>query len=170
MPKSYIDEPNRFAPPLYFKEPLNAPTILKSEIQNPLSSMRNEKAYSSDKISAETLKALDHFGLELLGYLQMQFTIKEFFPDKLYKSTFTTLPKKSGAVDCENFRATSIMSLVTKVIFRVIIPRIRNKIHPEISTEQYGFMNDKETKNAIFVLRMLSERAIQMQQTMYLLC
>ena len=49
------DEPNRSATPLYFKEPLNAPTILKSEIQNPLSSMRNGKALGSDKISAETL-------------------------------------------------------------------------------------------------------------------
>ena len=48
------------------------------------------------------------------------------------------------------------------------MPRIRNKIHPEISTEQYGFMKDKGTKNAIFVLRMLSEQAVQMQQTMYL--
>ena len=40
--------------------------------------------------------------------------------------------------------------------------RIRYKIHPEISTEQYGFMKNKGTKNNIFVLR------IQMQQTMYL--
>ena len=46
--------------------------------------------------------------------------------------------------------------------------RIRNKMHPEISTEQYGFMKDKRIKNAIFVLRMLSERAIQMQQKMHL--
>ena len=60
------------------------------------------------------------------------------------------------------------MSHVTKVILRVIMLRIRNKIHPEICTEQYGFMKDKGTKNAIFVLRMLSERAIQMQQKMYL--
>ena len=60
------------------------------------------------------------------------------------------------------------MSHVTKVIFRVIMLRIRNKIHPGISTEQYGFMKDKGTKTPFFVLRMLSERAIQMQQTMYL--
>ena len=59
------------------------------------------------------------------------------------------------------------MSHVTKVILRVIMLRIRNKIHPEISTEQYGFLKDKGT-NAIFVLCMLSEWAIQMQQTMYL--
>ena len=60
------------------------------------------------------------------------------------------------------------MSQVTKVILRVIMLRIRNKMHMEIYTEQYGFMKDEETKNAIFVLRMLSERAIQMQQTIYL--
>ena len=46
--------------------------------------------------------------------------------------------------------------------------RIRNKIHLKISTEQYRFMNKKGAKNAMFVLRMLSKPAIQMQQTMYL--
>ena len=79
-----------------------------------------------------------------------------------------TIPKKLGALNCESFCAISIMSHVTKVILRVIMLRIRNKIHPEISTVQYGFMKDKGTKNAIFVLCMLSERPIQMQQTMYL--
>ena len=141
--KELYDEPNRCAPPLYFKEPLIGSTILKSEIPNALSSIRNGKALGSDKISAETLKALNHFGVELLQLL-------------------------AGAVDCENFRTISIMSHMAKAILRVIMLRIRNKIHPEISTEQYGFMKDKGTKNAIFVLRMLSERAIQMQQTMYL--
>ena len=42
--KELYDEPNTSVPPLYFKEPLNGPTILKSEIQNALSSMRNGKA------------------------------------------------------------------------------------------------------------------------------
>ena len=60
-----------------------------------------------------------------------------------------------------------MMSHVIRVILRVIMLRIRNKIHPKISTKQYGFMKDKETKNAIFVLCMLSKRAIQMPQTMY---
>ena len=55
------------------------------------------------------------------------------------------------------------MSNVTKVIFRYITLRIRNNVLPEISTEQYGFMKDKGTKNAIFVLSILSERVIQMQ-------
>ena len=44
--------------------------------------------------------------------------------------------------------------------------RIRNKEHLEIFW-QYGCIKDKGTKNAIFVIRMLSEWAIQMQWTMY---
>ena len=65
--KEFYDEPNRSAPPLYFKEPLNGPTILKSEIQNALSSMRDGKALGSDKIFAEILKTLNHFSLELVN-------------------------------------------------------------------------------------------------------
>ena len=42
--KELYDEPNRSVLSLYFKEPLNGSTILKGEIQNALSSMRNEKA------------------------------------------------------------------------------------------------------------------------------
>ena len=152
--KELYDEPNRSTLPLYFKEPLNGPTILKSEIQNALSTMRDGKALGSDKISAETLKALNHFGLEML--LANAIYNKGVFPDGHNKSTFITIPKKSGAVNCENFRTISILSHVTKVILQVIMLRIRNKIHLEISTEQYGFMKDKGTKNAIFVLCMLS--------------
>ena len=64
------------------------------EIQNALSSMRNEEALGSDKITVETLKALDHFGLEILQLLANAIYNKGVFPHKLYKSTFITLPKK----------------------------------------------------------------------------
>ena len=59
--KGLYDYPNRSVPPLYFKEPLNGPTILKSKIQNAFLSMRSGKALGSDKIFAETLKATRSF-------------------------------------------------------------------------------------------------------------
>ena len=55
--------------------------------------MRNGKAFGSDKISAETLKALNHFGLELLQLLANAIYNKGVFPHELYKSTFITIPK-----------------------------------------------------------------------------
>jgi len=54
------------------------------------------------------------------------------------------------------------MSQVAKVILRVLLARARRKIRERIAEEQYGFMPDKGTRNAIFILQMLSERAIEM--------
>ena len=60
------------------------------------------------------------------------------------------------------------MSHLTKVMLRVLMNRMRNKILPEISQTQFGFMADKGTRNAIFALRTLMERAIEVQKDLYL--
>ena len=57
---------------------------------------------------------------------------------------------------------------LTKVMLRVLMNRMRNKILPEISETQFGFMTDKGTRNAIFSLRTLMERAIEVQNDLYL--
>ena len=46
--------------------------------------------------------------------------------------------------------------------------RMKNKIRPEIAKEQYGFTPDKSTRNAIFILRMLIERVIEVKHDIYL--
>ena len=60
------------------------------------------------------------------------------------------------------------MSHLTKVMLRVLINRMRNKILPDRSETQFGFMADKGTKNAIFSLRTLMERAIGVQKDLCL--
>ena len=50
---------------------------------------------------------------------------------------------------------------------RIIMNRARNRIIPEIGKEQCGFIQDSGTRNAIFMMRMLSERAIEMQKHIY---
>ena len=74
------------------------------------------------------------------------------------------IPKKIETIECELHRIISLMSHVTKIILRVIMIRARHKIRPEVSEEQYGFMQDKGTRNAIYILRVLLERAIEMQE------
>ena len=59
------------------------------------------------------------------------------------------------------------MSHITKILLRVCINRMRTKINFEISEEQYGFQPDKGTRNAIYILRMISERAIEMQNPIF---
>ena len=55
-----------------------------------------------------------------------------------------------------------------KLLLKIVLQRLRRKILPEIPQTQFGFMKDRGTSNAIFVLRTLGERAIEHQQDLYL--
>ena len=60
------------------------------------------------------------------------------------------------------------MSHITKILLKILMARMRNKITPEIAEEQCGFVKDKGTRNAIYMLRTLTERAIEIQRGLYL--
>ncbi|GFO12960.1 endonuclease-reverse transcriptase [Plakobranchus ocellatus] len=60
------------------------------------------------------------------------------------------------------------MSDITKILLKIIILRIKNKIKPEIAEEQCGFVEDKGTSNAICVLLTLIERPLEVQKDVYL--
>ncbi|GFO02556.1 LINE-1 reverse transcriptase [Plakobranchus ocellatus] len=59
------------------------------------------------------------------------------------------------------------MSHITKILLKIIMLRIRNKIKPEIAGEQCGFVEDKGTSNAIYILGTLIERALEAQKEIY---
>ena len=82
----------------------------------------------------------------------------------LCESVFVTIPKVEGTLECSKHRTISIMSQITKIMLRVILTRIRAKIRPQISQQQFGFMARKGTRNAIFTLRVLAERAIDVKK------
>ena len=48
--------------------------------------------------------------------------------------------------------------------YKDIVGRARSKVRKEISEEKYGFMDERGTRNAIFVMRLMAERAIEMQK------
>ena len=89
------------------------------------------------------------------------------FPNELNKSIFIALPKVNGTIKCEKHRTISLMSHVTKLVLRIVINRIRGRPLDEIAPVQYGFMPDKGTGNAIFVLRRLVERSVEKQRDVY---
>ena len=68
---------------------------------------------------------------------------------------------------CSKHRTLSIMSQITKILLRVILKRIRAKIRPQISDEQFGFVARKGKSNALFTLRVITERAIEVQKDVF---
>ena len=71
----------------------------------------------------------------------------------------------------EKHRTISLMSHITKLVLRIVINRIRGRTLQEVSPEQYGFMPDKGTRNAMFVLKrpvaIFVERSVEKQKDVY---
>ena len=150
------------------RKTIEGPEILKSEVRAALQKMKRKKAAGPDEVIMEMIDALEDFGIEkLTKVLNVVYDSGEI-PEDLSKSIFIALPKKPGAIECELHRTISLMSHVTKILLRILMMRARCRIRPEIGKEQFGFVQDAGTRNAIFVLRMLSERAIEMQKDLYI--
>ena len=150
------------------KKNIDGPKILISEVRTAMSKMKNNKAAGPDEIVAEMVSALDDFGIQKLTECLNEIYDTGVIPEELSKSIFIALPKKAGAIECELHRTISLMSHINKILLRIIMLRARSRIMPEIGEEQCGFVQDAGTRNAISMLRTMSERAIEMQKDLYI--
>ncbi|GFR64021.1 endonuclease-reverse transcriptase [Elysia marginata] len=142
--------------------------ILEDEVRSAIRKMKTGKATGPDGVSIELIEALEDYGTEQVTALLNSIYETGNIPADISKSIFVALPKKPGAVECEHHRTISLMSHITKILLRVIMMRVRNKIKPEIAAEQCGFVEGKGTTNAVFTLRVLIERALEVQKDVYL--
>ncbi|KAG1682425.1 Craniofacial development protein 2 [Nymphon striatum] len=144
-------------------------TILETEVRFAISSMLDNKAPGGDGLTTEVLKAMNDKGISRITKLLNDIYENGHVPEGLTESIFVQLPKKPATVKCEEYRTISLMSHLTKVLLKVIMNRSRKVIEEEISEEQYGFRKDKGTRDAIFNLRVLCDRAIEVQKKIYIL-
>ena len=107
---------------------IEGPNILKSEVRTAIKMMRKNKAAGPDGVVIEMIETLEEYGVDKLTEIINKIYDDGKFPEDLSKSIFITLPKKPGAVDCEQHRTISLMSPVTKIILRVLLLRSRSRI------------------------------------------
>ena len=138
--------------------------ILKHEVEAACREMKKGKATGQDGISIELIEALGDRGIDALTKIFNVIYYKGELPEELRKSVFITLPKKAGAIDCEHHRTICIMSQATKMLLRIMMKRMRSIMSREIGKEQFGFVKDKGTVNAIFTLKSILQRSIEKQK------
>ena len=146
---------------------MEGPSILKCEIEKAMRKMKTGKAAGEDGIVVEMLRAMGDWGTKQIMQITSFMHDTGEMPKQMRKSLFVTIPKKTGTLECAKHRTIAISSQVSKISLRVVMERMRGRIRQEVGREQFGFMEGKGTANAIFVLRMISERSIEMQKDLY---
>ena len=81
------------------------------------------------------------------------------WPQDWSSSIFIPLPKKDDLLQCCNYLTIALVSHASKILLRIILDRIQNKLKVEISDEQAGFRPKRGTRDQITNLRIIMEKA-----------
>ena len=76
--------------------------------------------------------------------------------------------KKRDQSLCENYRPICLSFVVYKVYTRILEQRLRAYVKPHMEEEKAAFRPLRQTKNHIFSLRMVTEKALDQGQNIYL--
>ena len=129
--------------------------------------MKTNKSPGIDEIKTEMLKALDKTNTRLLASFFNRVYKVATIPGDMNDSIFLRIPEKLKAIACREFRIISLMSDFLKLIQRVILKRIKQRIEKEISDMQSCFMKGKGTREGIFNMRTICERYLAMNKHIY---
>ena len=67
---------------------------------------------------------------------------------------------------CKNWRGITLMSVVSKVMGRIVIDRIRTGVESKLRKKQAGFRPGRGTTEQIFIFRNIIEQSIEWQSSL----
>ena len=82
----------------------------------------------------------------------------ENIPTKWKQGLIIKLAKKGNLKECKNSRGITLLSVVSKILGRIIIDRVRNGVDQRLRKEQAGYRRGRGTTDQVFVLRNIVEQ------------
>jgi hypothetical protein len=126
--------------------------------------MRNEKATEEDDVPGDVLKFLGEDGLRLMTQLINSVYVSGEWPRHFIEVTMIALKKKPKATKCSDHRTISIIVHAAKIVARILRRRIERKTEDVLGEEEFGFRRGKGTRDAIGMLRIISERNLAIDE------
>ena len=121
-----------------------------------------------DSITAELLKADIEFSTKKVHQLLQKIWKQEKIPKNWKKGLIIKIAKKGNLKDCKNSRGITLLSVVGKILGRIIIDRIRRGIDSRLRKEQAGYRRGRGTTEQVFILRNIIEQVNEWQATLHL--
>jgi hypothetical protein len=126
-------------------------------VEKAIKEMRNKKATGDDDISGDVLKLLGG-GLKIMKKLINNIYETGEWPKDFTEVKMITLKKKPQATKCSGRRTISLIAHTAKIVAKVLRRRIEKKMEDVFGEDQFGFRRKKGTRDAVEMLRIISER------------
>ena len=140
--------------------------IFREGVRTGLKKTKKGKAQGPDDIPVEAWIALGNKGVGFLVNFFNRLLRGEKIPDEWRRSVLVPLYKgKVYIKECGNYRGIELMSHTMKLWERIIEARIRKEM--TIAEQQFRLMPGRSTTDAIFCLRMLSQKWTEGQKAVH---
>ena len=140
------------------------PYILQSEVEKAIKEMRNKKTTEDEDVPGDVLKLLGEGGLKIMTKLMNTIYETGEWPKDFTEDTMITLKKKPQATKCSDHRTISLIARTAKISAKILRRRIEKKIEDVVEEDQFGFRRGKGTRDAVGMLRITSERTLEIDE------
>jgi len=135
------------------------PTPLVEEVREAMKKLKNQKSPRCDEIPAELWKATGENGIRLMHRICRQ------WPTEWTKLVLAPIPKSGNLQDCNNYRNVSLICHASRVLLHIILNRLRQYPERQLPEEQTGFHAGRGTRDALFIMQVMIEKLIDLENT-----
>ena len=83
------------------------------------------------------------------------------------RSVFIPIPKKGNAEECSKYRTVALISHASKVMLKILQPRLQQDVNCELPDVQAGFRKGRGTRDQIANIRWIIKKAREFQKNIY---
>lgn len=129
---------------LYFYE------VSKSELLGVINELKNKKSVGFDGLTAQVIKSISLNIIDTLLSLVNRIIVEGYFPEELKSSVVIPVYKKGLENDIENYRQISLLSVISKIIEKIICNRIGDYLEKNniLTDSQHGFRSGRSVETA----------------------
>ena len=139
---------------------------IEREVEGAVRNMKVGKAAGPSEIVVEMLKADGNKGVKIMTKLCNHVVREGAMPKEWELSTLIPIYKGKGdPMECGSYRAIKLLEHGMKVLERVLEWRLRMTVN--IDDMQFGFMSEKGTVDAIFIVRQLQEKFMEKRKDLF---
>ena len=144
------------------------PDILECKVKWALGSITMNKASGSDGIPVELFQILKDEAMKVLHSISQQVWKTQQWPQDWKRSVFILIPKKGNAKECSNYHTIALISHASKVMLKILQPRLQQYMNRELPDVQAGFRKGRGTRDQIANTHWNIEKVREFQKTIYL--
>ena len=105
--------------------------------------------------------------MKVLHLICQQIWKTQQWPQNWKRSVFIPISKKGNSKECSNYCTIALISHASKVMLKILQPRLQQYVNQELPDVQAGFRKGRGTKDQIASICWVIEKATEFQKNIY---